>query len=316
MQPIASANNGEVLPKGLDEMNSVVLQLVFNALVSGLLLALLAAGFNLIYNTNKVFHIAHGGFYVAGAYAFYWIFQQVEFYGFMASVLATLVSFGAIAILALSVEVFIYQPLFRKKSGQAITLISSMGVYLFMVNTLALLFGNETIILELPIFRNINFENFIIAPVQQLQLLTALICLACLLVVSRSGWFLGVRAMMANESVASVLGVDTGKIRLVSIIFGSFLAAVSAILILFDTGIDPQAGLGITLSAAVAVIIGGSMSLRGTILASLLITQLQAATAWFLSAQWKEGVTFALLILVFFWRTEGIVSYKMRVEEQ
>ena len=297
-------------------MNSVVLQLVFNALVSGLLLALLASGFNLIYNTTKVFHIAHGGFYVAGAYAFYWIFQLLEIPGFMTSVLATLVSVVVIAMLAFIVEVFIYQPLSRKKSGQAITLISSIGVYLFMVNTLALLFGNETIILELPLSQNINLENLIIAPVQQLQLLTALICLACLLVITRSGWFLSVRAMMTNESVASVLGVNTGMIRLLAISFGSVLAAVSAILMLFDTGIDPQAGMGITLSAAVAVIIGGSMSLRGTILASLVIALLQTATAWFLSAQWKEGMTFALLILVFFWRTEGIVSYKMRVEEQ
>lgn len=297
-------------------MNTIFLQLAFNGFVSGLLLALLAAGFNLIFNTTRVFHIAHGSFYVGGAYAFYAILQLFPNQSLFFVLLSALAALLIVMLFASMIEALIYQPLARKKSGQAITLISSMGVYLFMVNGIALLFGNETKILELPLGGSIFLANVAIAPIQLVQLVVSLIFLAGVLFASTTKWFLGVRAMMSNESVASVLGVNTTMIRLLAISIGSALAAIAAILTLYDTGVDPQAGMAITLSAAVAVIIGGSLSLRGTILASVVIALLQTATAWFLSSQWKEGMTFVLLILVFFWRTEGIVSYKMRVEEQ
>ncbi|MEI6222602.1 MAG: branched-chain amino acid ABC transporter permease [bacterium] len=297
-------------------MNTIFLQLAFNGLVSGLLLALLAAGFNLIFNTTRVFHIAHGSFYVGGAYAFYAILQLFPNQSLFFVLLSALAALLIVMLVASMIEALIYQPLARKKSGQAITLISSMGVYLFMINGIALLFGNETKILELPLGGSIFLANVAIAPIQLVQLAVSLIFLAGVLFISKTRWFLGVRAMMSNESVASVLGVNTTMIRLLAISIGSALAAIAAILTLYDTGVDPQAGMAITLSAAVAVIIGGSLSLRGTILASVVIALLQTATAWFLSSQWKEGMTFVLLILVFFWRTEGIVSYKMRVEEQ
>lgn len=297
-------------------MNTIFLQLAFNGLVSGLLLALLAAGFNLIFNTTRVFHIAHGSFYVGGAYAFYAILQLFPNQSLFFVLLSALAALLIVMLFASMIEALIYQPLARKKSGQAITLISSMGVYLFMINGIALLFGNETKILELPLGGSIFLSNVAIAPIQLVQLVVSLIFLAGVLFISKTRWFLGVRAMMSNESVASVLGVNTTMIRLLAISIGSALAAIAAILTLYDTGVDPQAGMAITLSAAVAVIIGGSLSLRGTILASVVIALLQTATAWFLSSQWKEGMTFVLLILVFFWRTEGIVSYKMRVEEQ
>lgn len=292
------------------------LQLAFNALVSGLLLAMVATGFSLIYNTTKVFHIAHGGYYVAAAYTFYSIYQLFGTHQSMRVIMATLVTFVVIAILAALVELFVYRPVARKQSGQGITLISSMGVYLFMVNTIALMFGNGNIIIDSAFSDSIHLGSLIMAPSQQLQLVTGLISLLMLVIFLKSKWFLSVRATMGNQQVASVLGVNAGLIRMVTIISGSILAGFSGVLMLFDTGLDPQAGMSVTLSAAVAVIIGGSTSLEGTIIAALVIAALQTLTGWWLSNEWKEAVTFAFLILVFFWRTEGIVSYKMRVEQQ
>ncbi|MBK7254011.1 MAG: hypothetical protein IPI04_08860 [Ignavibacteria bacterium] len=52
--------------------NSILLQLLINSLISGLILALIAVGFYLIFNTTKVFHIAHGAFYTLGGFIFLW----------------------------------------------------------------------------------------------------------------------------------------------------------------------------------------------------------------------------------------------------
>ncbi|RMH46985.1 MAG: branched-chain amino acid ABC transporter permease [Gammaproteobacteria bacterium] len=287
-------------------------QLVFNTLVSGLLLALVAVGFNLIFNTTKVFHLAHGALYVTGAYALLQFEALFSDFGFLPLVGSLVV----VAIIALVIEKLVYQPLANRKAGQAITLISSIGVYLFLINLIALLYGNETKYIDPALGSSLLFAGLTIAPVQLLQLVTASCLIVGILILSKTQWFLKVRAMISEETVASVLGVNTKAIRLWMMILGSMLAGIAAILQLYDTGMDPQRGMAITLSAAVAVIIGGQGSISGTILASLLIAFLQTTTEWFISAQWKEGLTFLLLIAVILWRTEGIVSFKMRVEEK
>lgn len=125
-------------------MNTLFLQLAFNGLVSGLLLALLAVGFNLIINTTRVFHIANGSFYVGGAYAFYAILQLFQSQSLFFVLLSALAALLLVMLVASMVEVLIYQSLSRKKSGQGISLIASMGIYLFIINGIAMFFGNQT----------------------------------------------------------------------------------------------------------------------------------------------------------------------------
>jgi len=287
-------------------------QLLFNTLVSGLQLALVAVGFNLIFNTTKVFHLAHGALYVVGAYA---LLQFMELQSDIGAI-ALIGSLIIITILAVLIETLIYQPLAKKKSGQAITLISSIGVYLFMINVIALLNGNETQFVNPGLGSSFSLAGITIVPIQLVQLITAVLLIGGIIILSKTKWFLKVRAMISEETVASVLGVNTNAIRLWMMVIGSILAGIAAILQLFDTGVDPQRGMAITLSAAVAVIIGGQGSIIGTIIASLFIALLQTFTEWFISAQWKQGLTFLLLIAVILWGTEGIVSFKMRVEEK
>ena len=287
-------------------------QLLFNTLVSGLQLALVAVGFNLIFNTTKVFHLAHGALYVVGAYA---LLQFMELQSDIGAT-ALIGSLIIITILAVLIEKLIYQPLAKKKSGQAITLISSIGVYLFMINVIALLNGNETQFVNPGLGSSFSLAGITIVPIQLVQLITAVLLIGGIIILSKTKWFLKVRAMISEETVASVLGVNTNAIRLWMMVIGSILAGIAAILQLFDTGVDPQRGMAITLSAAVAVIIGGQGSIIGTIIASLFIALLQTFTEWFISAQWKQGLTLLLLIAVILWGTEGIVSFKMRVEEK
>ncbi len=292
------------------------LQLTFNSIVTGLMLALVAVGFNLIFNTTKVFHLAHGATFVFGPYAFMQFLNIFKYDSSLSWIFSLLFSFTAVIILAVLMELLVYQPLSKRNAGQAITLISSMGIYIFVINLIALFYGNETKFLDPDLGKSISLSNLIIVPIQAIQLVSAIILLIFILIVSKSKWFLQVRGLMSNELVASVVGINSGKIRLLTIVSGSLLVAVVAILRLYDSGIDPQSGMAITLSAAVAVIIGGKGSLSGTIIASLLIAILQTTTEWFLSAQWKEGITFLLLVIVILWRTEGIVSFKMRLEEK
>lgn len=292
------------------------LQLTFNSIVSGLLVALVAVGFNLVFNITKVFHLAHGAIYVCGAYTLMKFLSLLGGPLIVNWIISFCISLLTVVILSFLIEWLVYRPLSKKNAGQAITLISSTGIYIFLVNLIALLFGNETKFINPDIGNSISVSNIVIVPIQLIQLVVSAILLCFILLLSKTKWFLQVRAMMSNETVASLMGVNSKAIRLFAMTIGGLLAAVAGILRFYDTGINPSAGMSITLSAAVAVIIGGKNSVKGTIAASLLISFLLTATEWFLSAQWKEGITFLLLIIIILWRTEGIVSFKMRIEEK
>lgn len=293
------------------------LQLLFNSIVSGLLLALVAVGFNLIFSTTKVFHLAHAAIYVSGSYLLM-MFLKILYQGqtLWIFLLSFVLSLFTIAILSFLIERLVYYPLAKKNAGQAITLISSMGVYLLLINIIALKFGNEAQFMNVNLGKSVTFLNLTIVPIQLVQLGVAFSLLTSITLFQRSKIFLRIRAVMSDQTVSSVLGINTNRVRLFVMIIGGTFAAIASILKLYDSGITPYSGMSITLTASAAVIIGGSNSLKGTIIASLLIATLQTVTEWFLSSQWKEGMTFLILLMVILWRTEGIVSFKMRIEEK
>lgn len=290
-------------------------QLLINTVVSGLLLSLTAIGFSLIFNTIKVFHLAHGAFYVMGAYVVAAV-QDQFITSLPATILLYLVVMIIVALFAFLIDRLVYQPLAKRKAAQEITLIASIGIYILLVNLFALLYGNENKFGAANIAATIRYGDFVIVPVQLTQLVISGILLLALLFFNRSKRFLQIRAVSGNESVAAILGVNTNIVRMLAMAMGSMLAAITGMLQFYDTGINPYSGMAITLNAAVAVIISGKSVFRGTIISSLLIALLQTMTGHFFSTQWKDGITFILLIVVIIWKTEGIISFKIRVEEK
>jgi len=280
-------------------------------LINGLLLALVALGFHIIFSATKIFHIAHGGIYVAGVYFFLWTSP------FVGVAFGIILSVAFAFLLGVLIEWSVYKPLLKKSSNENIALISSLGVYIIIINIIALLFGNETKILDNTIRESLTLGEIIITRPQVWQLIFALPLIALFLIfIKVTGYGLKIRAISDNPILARVMGIKTQNIRYIVFGLGSIMAVSAALLKGFDTGIDPYSGMAITLSAAVVVIIGGSSSLYGTILASMMLAIIQNFTEFFLSAQWKDTVTFTILIIVLLWRTEGILHFNVRVDEK
>ena len=276
-----------------------------------MLLTLVALGFHIIFSATKIFHIAHGGIYVAGVYFYLWSSPAIGITPAFA--LSLIFAF----LLGVLVEWSVYKPLLKKSSNENIALISSLGVYIIIVNVIALLFGNETKILDNTIRESFQLGEIIITKPQLWQLFFALPLIALFLIfIKITGYGLKIRAISDNPVLARVMGIKTQQIRYIVFGIGSVMAVSAALLKGFDTGIDPYSGMAITLSAAVVVIIGGSSSLYGTIIASIMLAIIQNFTEFFLSAQWKDTVTFAILIIVLLWRTEGILQFNVRVDEK
>lgn len=289
----------------------MIIQILINSIINGLLLALVALGFHIIFSATKIFHIAHGGIYVAGVY-FY--LRSSPFVGVASGIILSVVFAFLLGVL---IEWAVYKPLLKKSSNENIALISSLGVYIIIINVIALLFGNETKILDNTIRESLQLGEIIITRPQLWQLFFALPLIALFLIfIKVTGYGLKIRAISDNPVLARVMGIKTQNIRYIVFGLGSVMAVSAALLKGFDTGIDPYSGMAIALSATVVVIIGGSNSLYITILASMMLAIIQNLTEFFLSAQWKDTVTFAILIIVLLWRTEGILQFNVRVDEK
>ena len=79
-----------------------------------------------------------------------------------------------------------------------------------------------------------------------------------------------------------------------------------------EVGINPQAGMNITLTASVVAILVSRLNVLLIVAFAIALTLLQNSVEWFLDAQWKDAITFLILLLVILFRTEGIISYNLR----
>lgn len=293
---------------------TIALQLLLNSLVSGLLLGVMALGFHLAFRTVKVFHLAHGAVFVTGGYAYLTAYNLVG--GYVGWGLALLLAFVVGTLTAVGMYYTVYKRLSERGAGQEISLIASMGLLLLLTEGLAWAFGNQARVSGVPQTAVLRMGGVLLTSVQWLQLLCTGLLLTLLIREFNSKRALNLRAVMSQSTVASVMGVNVGSMKARAMAASGGLAAVAGALVVADTGVHPHAGLNITLSAAVAVILGGGRSFIGTIVAAIGLALVQTLTEWWFNATWKEGITFLILIVVLLWKTEGIVAFNLRPEER
>lgn len=290
----------------------MVLQLLANGIAAGCTYALVALGFGLIYNTTRIFHLAHGAIYTATSYLFYLFFRVLGINPYLSfsSSLALCMLMGAL------MEVVIYHPLYRRGASPGVVLISSLGVYIFVVNLIAMLFGNETKILSPGVSKTYHIGSVILTRAQLLELLAfALVFPLYLLLLKGTRTGKAIRALADNPLLITVLGIDVRRMRILVFALGSLMAGIGANLVALDVGMDPHVGLSAFLIAAVATIIGGVGSFPGPALGALVLGALQNIMVWKISARWTETMVFAVLILFLLFRPEGILGVRRRLEE-
>jgi branched-chain amino acid transport system permease protein len=287
-------------------------QLLANGLATGGGFAIVALGFALIYNTTRTFHFAHGAVYTWSAYFLHTFLNLWHMPLGVSLVLTVLLA----AILGVVIDEVLYRPLVKRNSSQLIQMLSSLGLYIMLVNTVAMVYGNETKVLVPGIQPTYSFAGVILTQVQLLTVICSLVLFAGLVLLLR-GTRLGnvVRALRDDPELVSAVGVNPRRVRWAVFALGSAFAAVAAMLAGLDIGIDPNIGMNALLSGAVAVIIGGIGTFEGAAVGGLGIGFLQGLAVWRLSARWQDAVTFVLLVVFLLFRPQGIFGGRRRAEE-
>jgi len=290
----------------------MLLQLLVNGLISGCGYALVALGFALIYGTTKTFHFAHGAVYTLSAYFLYTFYNLWKFPLSLAIVLSLFLT----AIIGILVDELIYLPLDKKGSSPLIRMLSSLGLYIIMINFVAMIYGNETKVLNPSIQPTYHIGSLILTRIQAvIFLFSVLLFILLILFLRKMKAGMMIRAARDNSRLLSVVGINPRRIRWLVFSLGSLLAGIASLLNGLDVGIDPNIGMPVFLNGAVAVIIGGVGMIEGSILGALLLGILQSLVIWKFSARWQDTMTFILLILFLLFRPQGFLGVRRRIEE-
>ena len=288
------------------------MQIFVNGTITGLTIAVLALAFTVVYLPTRVFHVALGGVYATAPFIA-WTCTRWGWPWYVAMALASLTGVG----LSLACEFVNHARLERKGASSGAHLVSSLGIYIIMVQAIALIWGNETKVLRRGLDAVVAFGEIIITRAQLLAAGVSVLMLALFygwLQWSRLG--LQFRALADNPKELALRGYNIRRLRRVAFGMSGALCSGSALLVSYDIGFDPHGGLVALLLAIVAVIIGGRESFLGPVLGGVLLGLVRSEVVWFLSARWQEAVTFLLLALFLFIRPNGILGRKGRLEAE
>jgi branched-chain amino acid transport system permease protein len=283
----------------------LVLQLLANGIVEGAGFALLALGFALIFGVSRIFHVAHGSVYVVAGYLLH-AFAGVWRLNFLVSVALTI---GLAALLGVAIERLIYRPLAARGASHTLVLMASIGTLMFLDNLVEMVFGgdNKSIAVAPALQEGIALGPVVVTGLQLVSLVLTGAVLALLNWVrlrTRAGQ--AIRAVTIDPTMARVVGIDIGRVRLLAFAVGSALAAVSAVMSAIDIGLEPGRGLPVVLVAAIAVLVGGVDTYSGAALGGLLLGLAMNLGLWRLGAEWREALAFGVMLLFVLARPTGL----------
>lgn len=286
------------------------MQILINGLISGMLLACLASGFSIVYLPTGIFFISLGAIYALTPYVAKSLLNSGGSWW-----LSITVAIGISIMLSVCCELFNHRPLEKKQASHGAHLITSLGIYIFIVELIAIIWGNDPQVLRTGLDHVYRWSNLILTQSQLISFFTSLTLLFLFYAWLRfSNLGLHLRAMSDNPTEFALRGFNLYTYRLVVFCLAAFLAASASLLSAYDVGFDPHGGLHILLLAIVAVIIGGKDSFWGPIIGGLMLGILRSLVVWQLSARWQDVATFALLALFLYVRPNGVCGRPVRLE--
>lgn len=286
------------------------MQIIFNGLCNGALIALFAMAFVVVYLPTKVFYIALAGIYVLGAYL------TKQFLAWSAPLpVAVGGALAAGVAVSLLCDLLNHRPLERKRSSMGAHMISSLGIYMITVQVVALVWGNDPQVLKTGIGGVWRIEGLVMAHSQ-----IAVLTVSLLLVGVFFSWLrfsdlgLRFRGLADNPLEMELIGYDTDNLRTLAFGISGFLGSAAGILNAYDLGFDPHIGMSAVMLAIVATIIGGRGTFIGPVIGGVLLGVARSQVVWHASARWQDAITFFLLAVFLLCRPNGIVGGERRLE--
>jgi branched-chain amino acid transport system permease protein len=246
----------------------LVIEQLLNGLQFGLLLFLLAAGLTLVFGIMDLVNLAHGSFYMMGAYF------AATFVAWTGSfIFGVILALGATLLLGVALEFIALRHLYGR--GHLDQVLATFGLILFFNDAVRLIWGPAGLSLPLPPWLTTPIEIVpgVFYPSYRLAIITVSLVVAVLLylLVMRTRIGMLIRAGASNREMIGALGINIKLLFTLVFGLGAALAGLAGLMQAPILTVQIGMGENILILAFVIIVIGGIGSIRGAFLAAILV---------------------------------------------
>lgn len=325
----------------LTDIVQIFPQTLIDGLTLGLIYAVVAIGYTMVYGILELINFAHGDIFMTGAFVAAGCLFSLGFLMGMptmaAFIIILIVAALVTGLMGVGIERVAYRPLRRKNAPKLIALITSIGVSFvledivrfiaelqtgnYILTPPALFKGSHVLDLSsiMPFFHDANLKNSFFV----VLIVTVLMLVSLDFFVRKSKWGMAMRAVAQDRDTAALMSVNVNRVISVTFFIGSALGGATGVLFMIQYGtIDPYIGFILGIKAFTAAVLGGIGNIRGAMFGGILLGFLEMFAAANLStltngamgAEYKDVFAFIILILVLIFKPEGLFG-KATVEK-
>ena len=276
-----------------------------NAVQYGLLLFLVASGLTLIFGIMGVINLAHGSFYMMGAYL---AFALAPYFGDQ-FILMLLVGTLLAALFGFVLEWIFFSYLYQREHLQQVLM--TYALILVFEEARSMLMGNDVHGVQAPAWLSGSFELGSLMSYPWYRLFASAACIvlavALYLVVNKTRLGMMIRAGASNRDMVRGLGIDIKLLYRVVFAGGVALAALAGMIAAPMSSVYPGMGGSVLIICFVVVVIGGIGSITGALVASLLVGFVDTFGKVFFAEYSGIGV-YLLMAVILVWRPEGLMK--------
>ncbi|QJC56316.1 High-affinity branched-chain amino acid transport system permease protein LivH [Polaromonas vacuolata] len=249
------------------DLANFLIQLL-NSVQYGLLLFMLAAGLTLIFGIMGVVNLAHGSFYMLGAYLAWSLSVQFD-----SLALAIVVGAALSIAFGLALEWLLFRHFYQRDHLDQVLL--TFGLIYIFEEMRSIIWGDDVhgVVIPALLKGSIPLTDTLSYPIYRIFMSVVCIALACglYLLISKTRLGMKIRAGAFNRDMAESLGVNIKLIHSLVFALGVGLAAVAGMLAAPVASVYPNMGSQVLIMCFVVVVIGGIGSVRGAMIAALMV---------------------------------------------
>ena len=306
---------------------TLFLQQFLNGLSIGSIYAIFALGYTLVYSILGIINLAHGAIFTLGAYFTYALIGgNFGFNGLLANAalpiklpfaIALILGSTLAGLVGVVMERVAFQPLRRQGSDPLLTVVSSLGVGVVIVNLIQYLVGAESYTYPANTYGNlppaINFgtpDNPI--PIRSVQVVIFAVSVVIVAIltyfINRTKYGKAMQAIAEDPTTASLLGINSDRFIILTFFISSFLAGLAGTLVASSVSIaGPYFGIAFGLRGLAVIVLGGLGSIPGAVVGGLVIGLVEAFVPAEFSG-YKDAVAFGILFIMLLVRPQGLLG--------
>lgn len=283
-------------------------QLLVNGLSFGAIYAMVAVGLTIVFGIMEVVNFAQGEFYMLGAYLTYLVILAQLPYP-----IGIIVAIAGMTLIGLVVERCAIRPLIGK--AWQLPILSTLGISIIMQNGAIVLWTpNPRTILVETASKNINVLGVVITYQRLIIILLALaIFISLHFFVQKTKTGKAMRAVSQNKEACQVLGIDVGRISIITFALGAGLSGLGGAVVAPVMAIHPVMGILVVIKCFAVVIMGGFGNIQGTLYASFILGIVESFAVAYVSLQYKDVFAFVVMIVVLLFKPHGIFGRKVGI---